>query len=152
MHCSRPSQYVLPLGISLAMGLKEEGRSVWLMRTLGPFGPGGKRSIKGTYPLCRSDSTDQTATQCRPSRMIQVCVVTLAAGVRKVRLLLGLAVVECRPSWAPPISTDTLSAAVELLAISCRAHCLLRGIGGLWERRADCWVCFVSVQRKSVSL
>jgi hypothetical protein len=47
MHCSRPSQYVLPLGISLAMGLKEEGRSVWLMATLGPFGPGVKRDSYG---------------------------------------------------------------------------------------------------------
>ena len=47
MHCSRPSQYVLPLGISLAMGLKEEGRSVWLVATLGPFCPGVKRDSYG---------------------------------------------------------------------------------------------------------
>ena len=47
MHCSRPSQYVLPLGISLAMGLKEEGRSVWLVATLGPFCPGVKRDSCG---------------------------------------------------------------------------------------------------------
>ena len=47
VHCGRPSQYVLPLGISLAMGLKEEGRSVWLVATLGPFGPGVKRDSYG---------------------------------------------------------------------------------------------------------
>ena len=47
LHCSRPSQYLLPLGISLAMGLKEEGRSVWLVATLGPFGPGVKRDSYG---------------------------------------------------------------------------------------------------------
>ena len=47
VHCSRPSQYVLPLGISLAMGLKEEGRSVWLVATLGPLGPGVKRDSYG---------------------------------------------------------------------------------------------------------
>ena len=47
MHCSRPSQYVLPLGISLAMELKEEGRSVWLVATLGPFCPGVKRDSCG---------------------------------------------------------------------------------------------------------
>ena len=35
LHCSRPSQYVLPLGISLAMELKERGRSVWLVGTWG---------------------------------------------------------------------------------------------------------------------
>ena len=61
MHCSRPSQYVLPLGISLAMGLKEEGRSVWLMATLGPFGPGVKRDSYGApRRRCRGVSTDQT--------------------------------------------------------------------------------------------
>ena len=43
---------------------------------------------------------------------------------------------ECRPSWAPPISMNTLSSAVEGLAISCRAHCLLRLIDRLWGWRA----------------
>ena len=54
MHFSRPSQYALPLGISLAMGLKKEGRSVWLMATLGPLDPGVKRDSYGA-----------------PSRMVQ---------------------------------------------------------------------------------
>ena len=43
---------------------------------------------------------------------------------------------ECRPSWAPPISMHTLSSAVQSLAISCRAHCLLRLIDRLWGWRA----------------
>ena len=44
---------------------------------------------------------------------------------QKVSLLLGFAQVECRPSWAPPISMHSLSSAMRPTAISCRAHCLL---------------------------
>ena len=41
--------------------LKEEGRSVWLVATLGPFGPGVKRDSCGApNGRCRGVSTDQT--------------------------------------------------------------------------------------------
>ena len=36
---------------------------------------------------------------------------------------------------APPISMNTLSAAVEHQAISCPAHCLLSQSDRLWDRR-----------------
>ena len=44
---------------------------------------------------------------------------------QKVSLLLGFAEVECRPTWAPPISMYPISPAMRPTAISCRAHCLL---------------------------
>ena len=56
MHCSRPSQFVLPLGISLAMGLKKEGRNIWLVATLGPFGPGVKREARPSNATGRRSS------------------------------------------------------------------------------------------------
>ena len=40
------------------MGLKEEGRSVWLVANLGPFGSGVKR--KYLDERCGGVSTDQT--------------------------------------------------------------------------------------------
>ena len=43
------------------MGLKEKGRSVWLVATLGPFCPGVKRDSTGHLDeRCRGVSTDQT--------------------------------------------------------------------------------------------
>ena len=56
---------------------------------------------------------------------------------QKVSLLLLFAQVECRPSLAPPISMNTLSAAVEHQAISCPAHCLLSQSDRLWDRRGQ---------------
>ncbi len=43
---------------------------------------------------------------------------------RKVRLLLGFAPVECRPSWAPPISMHTVLVFPATRAIGVKAHCL----------------------------
>ena len=109
--------------------------------------------------LLRGTSTDG-AEECRLIRRPSVSSQTKGFRLgrncwsrgQKVRLLLGSAAVECRPSLAPPISMHSLSSAHAHKAISCRAHCLLGRIGRLWVRRADCWLCFISVQRKDVSL
>ena len=95
------------------MGLKEEGRSVWLMATLGPFGPGVKRDSYGApRRRCRGVSTHQTNITVITDEAFTVGLKSWSRA-RKVRLLLGFAVVECRPSWAPPISMYILSAALE---------------------------------------
>ena len=48
----------------MAMELKEEGRSVWLVATLGPFGPGVKRDSCGAprRTVQRSVVTDEALT------------------------------------------------------------------------------------------
>ena len=123
------SQHVSPLGISVAMGLKEKGRSVWLVATLGPFGPGVKLISAGPYARCRGVSTDQTT----------ISVVTDSAHVWVEKLEQGpesqAASAVC--SWSVGRhghlrSRCTHSSAVERPAISCRAHCLLGRIDRLW--------------------
>ena len=135
MHCSRPSPYVLPLGISLAMGLKEEGRSVWLMATLGPFGPGVKRdSTRHLDERCRGvDRSD--AHQCRHRRgahgWVKVgqgpeksgCFCDLLRWSVGRHGLLRSRCTHSRKRWGIRQS------------VNCPAHCLLRQSDRLLERR-----------------
>ena len=61
------------------MELKEEGRSVWLVATLGPFGPGVKR--KHLDERCRGVSTDQTRISVVTDEALRVGV-KVGAGAR----------------------------------------------------------------------
>ena len=61
---------------------------------------------------------------------------TVGAGARNVSLLLRSGWVECRPSWAPPISMQLLSNGQLDLAISVHAHCLRSRSQGDWGWRA----------------
>ena len=75
-------------------------------------------------------STDQTHISVVTDEALTVGLKSWSRG-QKVRLLLRFAQVEYRPSWAPPISIHTLSAAVEHSAISCRAI-------AFWGKKVDC--------------
>ena len=79
----RPSQYVLPLGISLAMGLKEEGRSVWLVATLGPLGPGVKPGLRRAPTDGAEECRLIDAHQCRHRRGAHDWVEKLEQGPEK---------------------------------------------------------------------
>jgi hypothetical protein len=81
-------------------------RLAW-WQTLGPLRPGVKPLfLWGTSTMQRKvDWID--VQRCRARRTAHGWVES-GAGARKVRLLLGLAQVEFRPSWAPPISMPIL--------------------------------------------
>ena len=79
--------------------------------------------LRGTYERCRGESTVLTyavSSQTSSPRLGGNCW----SRDLKVRRLLRIAQVECRPSLAPPISLDSLSSAGTHKAISLNAHCL----------------------------
>ena len=120
----------------LGNGTEEEGRS-WLVATLGPFGPGVKRDSCGALDgRCRGVSTDQTHISVVTDEVLTVGLKSWSRGQK------SQAASEICSEWsvgrhAPPISMHTLSEAVEHLAISCPAHCLLRQSSRLLERRGN---------------
>ena len=79
--------------------------------------------LRGTYERCRGESTDQTTINVVTDEVLTFGLKSWSRG-QKVRLLLLFAQVECRPSWAPPISMDILSTRQRLMAIRVNAHCL----------------------------
>ena len=79
--------------------------------------------LRGTYERCRGESTAQTTISVITDEVLTFGLESWSRG-QKVRLLLLFAQVECRPSWAPPISMDILSTRQRLMAIRVNAHCL----------------------------
>ena len=114
-------------GDLLGNGTEREGRSVWLVATLGPLGPGVKWSLCGAPGRCRGVSTDQTTISVVTDEVFTFGLKSWSRG-QKSQAASAVCSGGGRPSWAPPISMHTLSAAVEHSAISCRAHCLFGAI------------------------
>ena len=107
------------------------------MATLGPLRPRVwlMKLLKAPQTAQMECRLAWRSVHCPPKDQPHGWAETVGAGARKVRLLLRFAQVECLPSWAPPISMNTLSAVVEHQAISCPAHCLLSQSNRLWDRR-----------------
>ena len=99
------------------------------MATLGPLGPGVKQDSCGAPTNGAEVSTDQTHISVVTDEVLTFGLKSWSRG-QKSRLLLQFAQVECRPSWAPPISMHTSSARA---GNRCRAHCLLGRIRSIVE-------------------
>ena len=64
------------------------------------------------------------ADLCVPTKGQNLVCLGWLEQVPEVSLLLSWTQVECRPSWAPPISIHTLLSSAEPMAIGVKAHCL----------------------------
>jgi len=109
----------------------KKGRSIWLwhpwghdVQKWGYAAPGHLRQYAAALTMQWSVDRPGAPDVCLSKDQPHGWVETVGAGARKVRLLLLFAQVECRPSWAPPISMDVLSTCQRLMAIRVNAHCL----------------------------
>ena len=105
----RPSRmeetaYLARLFMSLTHCSVNKSEATGLVANPGAIATRCETSFPARAPQrCRGKSTGLTLNVVAPDGRLTDGL-KVGAGARKVSLLLGLAQVECRPSWAPPIS------------------------------------------------